>query len=81
MYLRTLKALQDLQKGRPEQAGQPTALPESGSPPTGDKRKPSRNSQPLMPSIGSVPSFTRAPAGRPQTQRSAPAEHAPPRHD
>ena len=39
MYLRTLKALQDLQKGRPEQAGQPTALPESGSPPTGDKRK------------------------------------------
>jgi hypothetical protein len=38
MYLRTLKALQDLQKARPEQAGQPTAPPESGRPLVGDQQ-------------------------------------------
>src|ERR1041384_7490206 len=102
MYLRTLKALQDLRKAPPEQAGQPIAPPaESGSPPAGDnpgsplagdqpssqrgcpsagdqpssqpgcppaggKWRPPRKPQPLIPPIGSVPLFTRPPAGRPR---------------
>jgi hypothetical protein len=125
MYLRTLKALQDLQKAAPEQAGHPLAPPpepssppvgekpgrplvgdKPSSPPAGDKpwsplvgdkpwsppagykRQPPRKAQPLMPPIGSVPSLTHPLAGRPrgrhenhesslQTERPAPAEHAP----
>jgi hypothetical protein len=67
MYLRTLKALQDLQKAPPEQAGQATAPPpEPGSPLAGGKRQLPREPQPLTPPIGFVPSFTPAAAARPR---------------
>src|SRR5262249_9357950 len=93
MYLRTLKALQDLQKAPPEEAGEhPTPPPGPGSPPASYKPEPPQKPQPFTPPIGFVPSFTRAPDGRPrasheshepslEAERLAPAEHSLPRHD
>ena len=85
MFLRTLKALQDLQKTPVDQAGRPaTPAPEQESP---------QEPQPLTPRIGFVPPFTSAPAERPhvsheihesslETERPTLPEHAPaPGHD
>jgi hypothetical protein len=70
MYLRTLKALQDLQKTPMEQAspcsvgnGQPPPAAGAGSPATPAPEPPSPGeTQPLTPPIGFVPPFTPAPA-------------------
>jgi hypothetical protein len=55
MYLRTLKALQDLQKA-------------PWSPPVGDKPEPGKDPQPPASPIGSVPSFNPARAERPSVR-------------
>jgi hypothetical protein len=62
MYLRTFKALQDLQKAAGQAAGPVTPSAEPGSGPAAPAPEPTspEETQPLTPPIGFVPSFTSA---------------------